>query len=299
MRTPASIGQLCPGIMRAGLLALLLAVPAAGAEETQLNGPVGVTLEQGAEGLEVHFVSRWLSPVELWDSERKNNRLFVLEEISSQRHLFLGEVPRGDMTLALYPLEDAKLHPARWQATLPAQSGTLVDLGLWDRFYELTFAGHAFAEESRAILSLRTGQELVAMSQPVATLFQDGEPPGQWLAGLHLGGTVRHVELFGATVAGDLLITLADPERQRDRVLVRLEDPGLAPLAGLGEVAFGFAAGAGGPPSLRLRLGQGEAAPRLVLQFSPSVGAVIPLGSNGLALSQAVTRGLRLERVGP
>jgi hypothetical protein len=291
VRTPAIMGQLCLSVM-------LLAAPAAAAE-TLLTGPVGVTLEQGPDGPRVILASRWLSPVELWDSEAKAMRVYVLEEVSRQSHQFLGEVPEGSMTLALYPLQAMALLPARWQATLPAQAGAVVRLDLWDPYYEVTYGGHAYAQESRQILSLRTGQELVVMTQPVATLYRDGEPPGQWLAGLHVNGTVRDAELFGPAANEGVLLTLADPERQTDRVRVLLDEPSLAPLAGTGELVLGFAAGAGAQPTLRLVLGAGDPAPRLVLQVTGSVGAVIPLGPNGLALSQAVTRGLRLERVGP
>lgn len=289
MRTPARIGQLCLSLMLLGLPAV--------AAEPMLTGPVGVTVEQGAEGPVTRLVSRWLRPVELWDTRAKTNRVYVLEEVSNQLHRFLGEVPRGSMTLALYPLRDMSVAPAEWQASFDAQSGALVNLGLWDPFYELTFGGHAYAEASRALVSLRTGAELVAMTQPAAVLFQDGEPPGQWLAGLHLGGTVRDVEVFGYRASENVLLTLADPLRQTDRVRLVLDDPGQSPLAGQAEVAFGFAAGPGAPPSLSLHLPAGATGARLVVRFAGGAGAAIPLGPEGLLLEQAVTHGLTLERV--
>jgi hypothetical protein len=275
---------------------MLLSHPAVAAEP-MLNGPVGVTVEQGADGPVTRLVSRWLRPVELWDAAARSNRVYVLEEVSNQLHRFLGEVPRGTMTLALYPLRDMGVGPAEWQAAFDAQSGAVVNLGLWDPFYELTFGGHAYAEASRALVSLRTGAELVALTQPAAVLFQDGEPPGQWLAGLHLGGTVRDVEVFGYRAGENVLLTLADPLRQTDRVRLVLEDPGQSPLAGQAEVAFGFAAGPGTPPSLSLHLPAGATGARLVVRFAGGAGAAIPLGPEGLLLDQAVAHGVTLERM--
>lgn len=264
-----------------------------------LQGSAGVTAETGGETPAWRFVSHAFEPVELWDTAAGTSRLLVLEVVSEQRRQFLQEVPEGSLTLAAYPLELGGAGAELWRTTLPAQAGHLMDLGLFDPFYEVVFAGHPYAGESRGLVSLHSGALLLDYTRPPATLRVEGDdvPALQWLAGLHAPGTVRDAALFGSGLPDAVILTLATPERRTDRVRLVLEDPALLATAASAELTFGFASAAGEAPSTRLRLLAGEGQPRLVVQFARQVGAVIPLGPNGLALSQAVANGLRLERL--